>query len=425
MRRTSVPHNGCFHTSYPNTDWREVSCGSATIIPYPNGAEAAPETIGSGSGDYAAQVTSGLINRAEGSFPSSTGVTGESGADWVQVTNGINTLYPNTFSFQLNTNTFSTPACSGATNPSQCLGWQQFIVQEETYGGSPAAFLYMQYWLLNYGPSCPESWRDSPSIWDGALGGYSGGDGVNCYMSIEVQESTAVTATGASSATLTVTAENGSDTFIYTAGGDEIDAVREDSILDLSQGWTQAEFNIFGDADGDEAFFNSGSTLYVQTSVENGTTNPPVCQAYNPFPGFTGETNNLNLAPQCCPYGGSSPGIQYMESNVSGATTACGSGGGIQRVATPYTISDNVTVDGGWNPTIEYDVTLGDSTPEATINYALYECGYEEVESGGLSSGGDTSFVQYSGEYNNCSLSGTMNATAPWYLPSPTTGIDF
>jgi hypothetical protein len=112
----------------------------------------------------------------------------------------------------------------------------------------------------------------------------------------------------------------GLDTVILSTGTTLYSASGQDNVLNLSQGWTEAEFNIFGDgASIPTATFNSGATLLVHTSVSNGTTNAPVCTGA----GFTFEGNNLSLVNPCCPYGGTTPGIAFKESNVTVPTPSC------------------------------------------------------------------------------------------------------
>src|ERR1700692_979228 len=105
----------------------------------------ARHTVGNGN-DVSAQV-SGHISEAVGSFDSVTGVTSESGTGPFSG--------PNAFTLQLNSNFFASPACSGAANPSNCRGWQQFIYANV----SCPHCAFIQYWLLGFGSTnCPSGW---------------------------------------------------------------------------------------------------------------------------------------------------------------------------------------------------------------------------------------------------------------------------
>ena len=103
-------------------------------------------TVGNGN-DYTTEVA-GTISGATGYFSDvSPGIT-ETGQ-----LNGSGPQVANTFSLQLNTQFFADPpACSGASNPSICLGWQQFAYD------SPSNQVFMEYWLLNYDTTCPSGW---------------------------------------------------------------------------------------------------------------------------------------------------------------------------------------------------------------------------------------------------------------------------
>jgi hypothetical protein len=118
--------------------------------------------------------------------------------------------------------------------------------------------------------------------------------------------------------TASVTA-NGNDQVILSTNGTLYNRSYPDSALNLAGAWTVSEFNVFGDCCGYEASFNTGATLIVRTTVDNGTTNAPSCASG----GYTGETNNLSLVPPCCPYGGAAPGIAFMESSAIGMTPTC------------------------------------------------------------------------------------------------------
>jgi hypothetical protein len=126
--------------------------------------------------------------------------------------------------------------------------------------------------------------------------------------------------------TLTGQTSGGTDTVIL--GSSNLSATLADSTLNLDQSWNTSEFNVFGDGGGDQGVFSTGTTIVVKTSVTDGTPNPPSCLQQS----FTGETTNLNLADAkgtssliCCAYGGTSPNIQFMETNASpGHTGTCG-----------------------------------------------------------------------------------------------------
>ena len=67
------------------------------------------------------------------------------------------TARANVYSIQLNSNFMSgDQACAGANNPSQCLGWLQYVYSSSEH----AAF--MQYWLIRYTGGtvhCPAGWN--------------------------------------------------------------------------------------------------------------------------------------------------------------------------------------------------------------------------------------------------------------------------
>ena len=151
MAHAPLPTKGCFTSSYPSTQWKEVPCTTAPARPYPPARGPMPDVVGSGN-DASAQVT-GTMSEAVGSFDSVTGVTSETG----QV-DGSGGQVANTFSLQLNSNFFSgIPACNGAAKPSSCQGWEQFV-----YSNS-AGSAFIQYWLINYNATCPAGWFKSGS----------------------------------------------------------------------------------------------------------------------------------------------------------------------------------------------------------------------------------------------------------------------
>ena len=315
MARVRLPKKGCFKASYPNTEWQEVPCAKAPLIPF---------NVGGGDGnDWSAKASGPKISSATGSFNSATtGLTG-----WGSETDSGNGI-SSSFSLQLNTNSgFPAPAaCSGATNPSKCTGWQQFVFANNLplgtagtciQGGS--ACIYVQYWLLDYGP-CQTGWTAAP-----------GGD---CYINSEgnsiPMQVPALSIASLPYLTLEGQATGAMDEVILSCDAsvcgslgfpaNDMFAVMTPSVLNLNQqsSWTDAEFNVLGNGTGSQAFFNNPVTIFVQTSVDTGTTNPPMCSSES----FTGETNSLSLG-VCCPYGGQSPGSDFMETNA-GQTLPCG-----------------------------------------------------------------------------------------------------
>jgi von Willebrand factor type D domain len=289
MSRLPKPKAGCFTAEYPTIAWQEVPCVTAPLRPYPpaEGPSPKPQSVGHGIA-FTADVP-GLISAATGSFDSINGLTSETGIGGA-----------NSYSLQLNSSFFkSTKACAGASIPANCQGWQQFVY-------SNTGFLVMQYWLVHYGPAaCPPGWTTSPP---------------SCYMNSASVAVPVQPLANLAQLTLTATAAtDGLDTITLQTGGNIYSASGSDDILVLAQGWKLAEFNIFGDCCGSDATFNAGTTMAVRTSVTDGTMNAPSCGGQ----GFTSETNNLNLVPPCCPYGGASPAIVFWQSSNPGATSQC------------------------------------------------------------------------------------------------------
>ena len=135
IARTNVPHEGCFQAEFPNAVWVETSCSVAPDKVYVPHGHGGPQTVGNGV-DYAASVGN-LISSSVGTFPSVTGVTSERDGG------------SNVYSIQLNSNFMSTAACNGHSG---CLAWEQFVYS--SYEQSA----FMQYWLIDYGNTCPGGW---------------------------------------------------------------------------------------------------------------------------------------------------------------------------------------------------------------------------------------------------------------------------
>ena len=106
----------------------------------------------------------------------------------------------------------------------------------------------------------------------------------------------------------------GLDRLIMYVGEESYRTTGEDSVLYLATAWKESEFNVFGDGNGSEADFNTGSSITVKNQVSNGTTDAPICLSGLDATGTSGETNNLNLG-SCIPEGGANPYIKFTESN--------------------------------------------------------------------------------------------------------------
>jgi hypothetical protein len=275
---TPTPSTGCFTAEYPSKSWVAVPCTVAPANPYiPRSGGHKGFTTGDGH-DYAAVVTS-LITSTTGNFPHIKGLKTET--DGGQA---------NDYSLQINSQFFASPACSGASNPGSCLGWEQFVYSS----GSAAAF--MQYWLINYNTKCPSGWMS----YSGDCYKNSAAVGVPLQVISQLGNLKLAGVAGSSTDTLTMT----TDTKAYSTTG-------PDSVVDLAAYWMQSEFNIIGDGGGSSATFNSGTKLTVNIALKTSSTAAPVCQNND---GTTGETNNLNLG-KCSVKGGKTPSVKFLESN--------------------------------------------------------------------------------------------------------------
>jgi hypothetical protein len=347
MVRKVLPGNGCFKTDYPSTDWQEVQCGRPSPYLNQGGAGAVTNTAGDGN-DYVAKISgSNFISSSTGSFPQIAGGSSANGESGYLPGTGT-ALAPctgslcvsNVFSLQMNSqspvnssdgSTFNTPACNGIAG---CSGWQQFVFSqtqgpaptgsEQSVPGAPGTTpgLFIEYWMYNYGSTCPAlpSWATS-----GRLNGGAG----NCVFNGPVSYFPPQTAADLPYLVMTAT-ETASDdevTLANTKTG-ALAAYKEPNYLSLAQTWTESEFNVFGDCCLTQATFTSPTVLVVQTGIDDSSSNPPVCVANN---GTTGETNNTSFVPTaspvCCPYGGGTPAIEFEEAYDTSRrthTASCG-----------------------------------------------------------------------------------------------------
>ena len=311
----AAPGGGCFTASYPNIQWQEVPCAQGvTVPPFPPVPARAPPgggafSVGNGV-DPIAGVASGHVSTAVGSFDSVSGVTsitGEFGA--------------NDYTLQLNSNTFSSPVCSGAGTPAQCVGWQQFVYSNFgcTSGPDQVPCNFMQYWLIHWGSTtCP------------ATGGWmffnNGGDD-ECYTNSNLLVPPQQPIPNLGNLTVTAKANSGGlDTMIFSSGGNLYMVQNNASVLGLSTGWTAAEYNLVGDGNGTGSTLNSGSSMTVRTSLDNGTPSAPVCVSGS-FGGYTAEFNNLYLQPASgTPRSSTQPAMVWTQNSNVTSTAPCSAG---------------------------------------------------------------------------------------------------
>jgi len=275
MVSTPVPDEGCFHASYPSTEWMRVECTTAPDRPYMPRSGAIGLTVGNGL-DYAAEV-SNLMTKSVGTFPTVTGVTSEKDGG------------ANIYSLQLNSNFMTTAACDGISG---CLSWEQFVYSS----GEKLAF--MQYWLINFGSPCPAGWNTFPP---------------DCYKNSHAVAAPQQAITQLANLKLSGSAvTNGKDTLVFTTETQAYSTTGKDSVVDLATDWHHSEFNVIGDGGGSKAVFNKGSSITVKIAVTDGSTSKPSCGGKHA--GTTGETNNLTLG-TCIGSGGATPSIEFSESN--------------------------------------------------------------------------------------------------------------
>ncbi len=301
MSRTPLPKAGCFTSAYPSTEWEEVPCTIPLPRPYRPASGPRRLTVGGSGTDWFAKSATGTISKAIGSFDSITGVTNETDS---------NSGDANVFSLQVNTNHFKTSMCN---NRPGCTGWQQFMFSTHiAFCTGPC--LFMQYWLVDFGPDCPSPWQHSTNA------------GPNdCFQNSQAIPIPSQTIAGLADVILTGAAANGgNDTGTMSAGNPPImyAVSNTDSVLNLALSWKEAEFNIFGDCCGHMAVFNPGSTLVVRLSVDEGATIAPTCVQTGL--GLPGEANNLALVgtPAAVP-ATTLPAIVFTESNPSGTPASC------------------------------------------------------------------------------------------------------
>lgn len=340
---TQLPGKGCFVAAYPETQWRKIECKPPSTKLYPpKRGGVRTETVGGAGPDFSAVVT-GHITEAEGSFDNVNGVTSECAVQCpsqVCPANPSCTGQPaNSFSLQLNSRIFDTQTCNGSNPVStwtltggKCQGWEQWVYSSSNSGS-------IQYWLENYGPpgtQCPTPRGASCQVGSASTDGwcpfqFTSTDPVYCVVNganfagapAEAITSLDPTSAGALKLTGAAAGVNGNaDDAVYVTEGTKVyPATGGNYFPDLGNQWQEAEFNVFGDGNGDQAVLNANSTIQVRTSVNSGTAAAPNCDEAS----FTGESNNLTLVTLLPPVAHTgTPSLVFKESNASGSTqTTC------------------------------------------------------------------------------------------------------
>jgi hypothetical protein len=320
MHQVSAPGEGCFHAEYPSTRWEPVECAPApgyrSALPKPVNRDGSREQTIGNAYDFVAEAPSGkYFSLAAGSFPTVTGVTSEKSVGVPAFGDG-GILGANEYTLQVNTNFYHSAACGSY---SRCLAWQQYVLSTNTPVSLTSSQLtgdtevFIEYWLIDYGSSrrasCPSGFING--------GADAEGPGVDCV------QNTAATlvATGqipitklASLALSGSATAGGTDKATVTYGTSAYIATVKDSYTDIASGWSEAEFNVLGNAGGSEAEFNSGSSITAKVALTYGSTAAPTCLSPSSDAGTTGETNNLNPG-SCTATSGSAPYIQFTESD--------------------------------------------------------------------------------------------------------------
>jgi len=293
-----APAEGCFHAVFPSNVWQKDTCFET-----PHRYLAAPrvqsartgewQTVGNGNDDVIETATN--ISQTVGTFPTVTGVKSEKGVG-VAAFGGGGILGPNEYTLQINSQySLTTSACQGHSG---CTIWQQYVYAPD-YEVKGTAAVFIEYWLLGWGSSsCPSGW-DSDNAGDCV---------VNSNYVAAPDEPITQLAKEKMSGSATA---GGNDTAVFTDGTTAYSFSAKDSVLDLASAWKESEFNVVGNAGGSRADFNKPVSVTVKVAVTDGSTATPTCAKNS---GSTGETNNLTLG-SCTAAGGSSPSIQFTESN--------------------------------------------------------------------------------------------------------------
>ncbi len=333
--------------------------------------------VGNGN-DYAATSAGTIIGRTVGSFTSVAGLTSETGSATCLIVSG-----PNCYSLQANTQ-FYGPVNTLYTghNTAYTYSWEQFVYSNDCVG-SPTptnGCIFIQYWLIFYGPTCPTTGPPGGSGWFNYAG--------SCYANSAAALTPVVSATNLNKLSLAGFANylgSGNDVpMLCISGGSCYSIAITDGVVNLYLNWQQTEFNVVGDCCGSQANFNPGTSILVSNALTDQSGNP-IASTCASGAGTTGETNNLYLQP--C-YGGSS-GISFVECLGSNNQNTCttpvvptllGTLLSSSSIPAGGSVTDKATLSGGSSPT--GTVTFYYSTTNTCPNAGATQMGTAVTVSG-------------------------------------------
>ena len=284
--------SGCFEATYPSHTLVPRDCGKPQPLVTPRAPTNVQPLDEHSSGDHVL-ISPGSITTATGMMQKMERVAILGEID--QTGKLLNET--NAVSFQLNTNsnipkTAARSKCAGSSN-SGCHGWLQFTLDLDPSQGPIAA---IQEWIYNYGSSCPSGFSAAAGACvDNIAAGTIPGPLTAANLGGLVI-SGQVASSGQTTMAIFVPGRN----LVYTlTGTDQVGAYGH---------WNNAEFNIFGEDNGNEVVFQQGSLMAVNVTANSGVNVTPVsCSAPSIL---TGESTNLTLGP-CAPTGAST--IAFVE----------------------------------------------------------------------------------------------------------------
>jgi len=287
----AVSEARCFSAHYPIAQWVEETCGVAPTSPSPQhrGASHA-NVVGNGTDFFAIAPTGHFVTRAIGSFDA-VDVKTETGPRY-----GGSQWFPDTYSLQINSNTFTPTVCNGLTN----CAWVQFLYSTSQCQTDKGC-VYLEYWLLNHPKPCPSGFTFYAGTADTTPG---------CYMNTKSKDVALQSWTELRDFAMEGLTGSENDAVVATTAQGNVVSVSHPSLSSLAQGWTGVEFNLVGDCCATQANFSNGtSTLQLRVDLESDSVTPISCS--QTFSETTAESNNLNFTGTCTT---SANSISFIES---------------------------------------------------------------------------------------------------------------